>query len=252
MAKKVKKISNGNGLYTDMHIILDRSGSMENIRQSTIDGFNKFLNEQKMLPDKATISLYQFDDIYEVVYKNKDLQDAPDLNTTTFVPRNSTALLDAIGRTINGINTIKKPDKIVVVIITDGQENSSKEFIKTTIFDMIREKTNAGWAFVFLAANQDAIASGSSLGIFAQNSKNYVPDKHGTIAAYATASSCMRNYRTQISSLNSLDNEEVQANALFNWSADDDKSKTNVDTQNTIKGSTTVLLNPKILKNRII
>ena len=119
----------------DITIILDRSGSMESVKDDTIGGFNSFLAEQQKVAGEAVLSLVQFDDQYEVVYQDKDIRAADRLTEATFQPRGMTALLDAVGRTINAVGQrlaslpeTERPDKVVLVIMTDGFENSSHEF----------------------------------------------------------------------------------------------------------------------------
>ena len=115
---------------TDITMILDRSGSMGRIHEQVIRSFNDFLTEQKAVEGEAKISLIQFDNEYEVNYEGIDIQKAEDLNATTYMPRASTALNDAIGRTITNMKVRLKEtnEKVVVVITTDGMENASVEF----------------------------------------------------------------------------------------------------------------------------
>lgn len=161
--------------YTHITVILDRSGSMESIRDDTIGGFNTFLQQQKAEPGQATLTLVQFDtqDPYEVIHKFRPIAQIPPLTAETFVPRASTPLLDAMGR---GINDLAKciadlpepgrPGKVVMAFVTDGQENSSHEFSKRDIEQMVKEKTEkAGWQFVFLSADLAATADATQLGI---------------------------------------------------------------------------------------
>lgn len=197
--------------YTHISIVLDRSGSMQSIADDTIGGFNKFLQDQKKVSGKATVSLIQFDDVYEEVYIGKDLQEAKELTKETFVPRNQTALLDAIGKTINktgewlkNIPEAIRPGKVIFVIMTDGQENASKEFTRTQIFDMIKHQTDSyKWAFVFLGANQDAIQAGASMGIGKGSSWTYSATSDGTKKAFFSMSSGVSSMRS--SNLNAAD-----------------------------------------------
>lgn len=189
--------------YTDITVALDRSGSMEIIKDDTIGGFNQFLSDQKAVPGDATITLAQFDDQYEVVYSASDIQSVKALDSLTFVPRGSTALYDAIGRTI--IDTGKRleampedarPGKVIFVIVTDGQENASKEFRVDKISEMIgHQKTKYSWEFVFLGANQDAIFTAKNIGISAANAMTYAANSKGVHAVYATISSNMTAFR---------------------------------------------------------
>ena len=187
----------------DITIVLDRSGSMSSIRDDTIGGFNSFLEEQKAVPGSANLSLVQFDDKYEILYEGRRLQDAPLLSAQTFVPRGSTALLDAIGRTVNatGVRLAAQPDseragKILFVIMTDGQENASHEFSHRQVFDMItHQREKYQWEVVFIGANQDAVATGASYGIPQANALNYVATAAGTRGATATLSRATASFR---------------------------------------------------------
>jgi hypothetical protein len=185
-----------NTLSCDITVVLDRSGSMQSVRQDTIGGFNAFLGEQRKLPGQCTVSMVQFDDQYEPLYSGKPVQDAPPLSADNFVPRGMTALLDAIGRTINetgrrlaAMPEAHRPGKVLFVILTDGGENSSKEFTRQQVFDMIgHQKSVYSWDFVFLGANQDAISVGRSLNIADGSAMTYAANPVGTQAAFASAS----------------------------------------------------------------
>jgi hypothetical protein len=185
-------------------IVLDRSGSMGSVLDDTIGGFNRFIADQKATPGSATVTLCQFDNHYEVVYSAKPIADVPELTKETLVPRGSTALLDAIGRTINSTGDAlsampeaDRPGKVLFIIITDGQENASKEFSREKVFDMIsHQKSTYSWEFIFLAANQDAIASGATIGIGATNSMSFAANAQGTRSSYASLGANVRNYRT--------------------------------------------------------
>jgi hypothetical protein len=194
--------------YTHITVILDRSGSMESIRDDTIGGFNAFLDQQKAESGLATLTLAQFDtqDPYEVIHKFKPLGEVPSLTRETFVPRASTPLLDAMGRGINDLESSlaeiqeeEKPARVVIVIITDGQENSSREFRKEQIDKMIKEKQEkTAWQFVFLSADlaavDDAIAHGFSQGSTLSFDKN----SEGTRLAYISLSSTISSYRADL------------------------------------------------------
>ena len=168
----------------DRVFILDRSGSMETCRDDTIGGFNAFLREQQA--GGGTLTLVLFDHEYQVVYGNKPITDCPPLTAQTFVPRGSTALLDAIGRAIKAVPAGTQP---TVVILTDGQENASQQYTKAHIKDLIEEKTKAGWTFVYLGANQDAFAEAGTLGIRSECTVNYDPRR--TPEAFRVLSAAM-------------------------------------------------------------
>lgn len=149
-----------------IHFLLDRSGSMESCLKDTIGGFNAFVREQA---PTSTLSLYLFNNTFEIVYENKKIKDVEKLD---FRPRGGTALLDAIAQTIEQVeknNTQRWADLDdvgnVIVILTDGEENSSTKYTKGDINDMIATKKAQGWKFVFLGANQDAIKNAVDMGI---------------------------------------------------------------------------------------
>lgn len=188
--------------YTDITIILDKSGSMQSVKDDTIGGFNSFVEEQKRMKTNGCISLVQFNEKHEVTFKGNDISYCPSLNPSNYMPNGSTALLDAVGKTIidmgirlQSMPEHERPDKVIVVIMTDGHENASKEFKKTQINQMIshqREKYN--WQFVFLGANQDAIQEGSSLGVALGNSLTYFANTKGTQNAFRSLSQNVASY----------------------------------------------------------
>ena len=153
--------------------VLDRSGSMGSIIDDAIGGFNTFLETQKS-NDKCTsnMTVVLFDDHYDFLCQNKPVKEIEPFSRQTWVPRGSTALLDAIGKTIN--TTVKdvealdkkdQPERVIFVIVTDGQENASKEFQKSQVSDMIKDgREKRKWEFVFLAADEGGIQDGRSIG----------------------------------------------------------------------------------------
>jgi hypothetical protein len=186
--KKIKNLS-----QTEIVVVLDRSGSMSSIGQATVEGFNKFLDEQKNSEGEAFITLVQFDDRYEMDYQSLPVKDAtPLILGENFIPRGSTALFDAVGKTIEELNTDRD---VVFVIITDGEENSSKTYKREAIMKMIETQTEAGWKFLFLAANQDAIKAGGSIGIKGSNSINYSSNDNSTVNVFKNMSINMSKYR---------------------------------------------------------
>ena len=188
---------------TDITVVLDRSGSMASVRDDAIGGFNSFLEEQKAVPGSARMTLVQFDDQYEVIYECRDVQDAPPLSAQTFVPRGSTALLDAIGRTMTatGVRLAAlpeegRPEKVLLVVMTDGQENASREFSGSRIFDMItHQREKYAWEIVFIGANQDAVVTGASYGLPAASALNYDATPAGTRHALSVLSKATSKLR---------------------------------------------------------
>lgn len=192
--------------YTHISVILDRSGSMESVKSDTIGGLNKFLADQKACPGEATITLVQFDDRdpYEVINDCVPIKEAKDLTEATYTPRGWTPLLDAIGRGINDLGAKlaakskdQRPEKVLFVILTDGLENDSMEFSKAKILEMIRRQTETfKWQFMYLGANQDAIAVGMGMGIPKAASMQYTASPLGVAATFNSASSQACSYRS--------------------------------------------------------
>lgn len=189
---------------TDITIVLDRSGSMESVKSDTIGGFNNFLSSQQQNETEAAISLVQFDDQYETLYIDKDIRQADKLTERTFEPRGMTALFDAVGRTINSVgqrlanlDEAERPDKVLMVIMTDGLENASKEFSAEKISDMIKhQRNNYNWEFMFIGANQDAVLSAKQIGIATAASITYAANAEGTNLAFAQMASKINAYRS--------------------------------------------------------
>lgn len=185
---------------TTIVAVLDRSGSMGTVRSDAIGGFNTFLREQKANPQPADLRIVLFDSKYETLYSG-DIQEAPELTVDTFVPRGMTALLDALGKSINetGEHLAKlpedqRPNRVIFVILTDGEENASREFTREQVFDLItHQKEKYSWQFVFLAANQDAITTGKELGM--NFASSYASTKIGTRSAYETISAGLTKVR---------------------------------------------------------
>lgn len=189
---------------TEIICILDRSGSMSSIIRDSIGGFNSFLKSQKEQPGEAKVSIVFFDHEYNLFENAIDINKIKDLNSKTYVPRGNTALLDAIGTTINTIGERiqnekeeDRPEKVLVAILTDGEENSSTKFTKEIITKMIEhQKSHYKWDFVFLAANQDAIQAGAGIGINANSCFNYQANAVGTRSAYDNLATYSSNFRS--------------------------------------------------------
>jgi len=182
--------------------ILDRSGSMSSVRQETIDGFNKYVEAQKKNPWKTTMSLILFDDQYDVLYEELPIQDVELLNDNTFIPRGSTALYDAIGKTINTLGekisqSGEKNKAILVVIQTDGEENASREYDSKSIKTCIDEKTQNSWEFVYLGANQNVFLAASTLGIKKSNLVHYANSKVSVNKTYENLENASYRWATR-------------------------------------------------------
>jgi len=161
---------------------------MASVTEAAIAGFNEFLQDQQKTEGQARLTLVLFDDEYLIPYEGIPLQEAMPLDTTTFVPRGSTALLDAIGTTIDKLGAKleampepERPGQVIVAVFTDGYENASTSFTWQDVSRRILEQTNTyKWQFLFLGANQDAIATASRLNIHASHAANYTADGIGT------------------------------------------------------------------------
>jgi Mg-chelatase subunit ChlD len=186
--KNLKEEHMKNKKSIDIIVVLDRSGSMQSIKEQTISGFNEFLQDQKKNNKGASITLVQFDHEFEMVYEAREIKRARELNTMTYVPRGMTALLDAIGKTIKltrqrhkQLEKPDRPEKTIFVIITDGYENSSTVFTRQDIFKKITKMENKhNWDFVYLGANQDAIREAAHYGIKEKKAMTFAADAVGT------------------------------------------------------------------------
>ena len=192
-------------MKSEIICIIDRSGSMTSIAKDAIGGFNTFLEEQKRIPGEASLTFIQFNTEYEVVHENMPLNNVPVLDENTFRPRGATALLDAVGKTIDNtgkrladMSEENRPDKVIVAILTDGQENSSTQYNRSKVKEMIQhQKEQYQWEFIFLAANQDAFAEAISLGINTKDTFNFQATSVGTRSAYKNMSNAVSQYRTK-------------------------------------------------------
>lgn len=189
--------------FTSINVIIDRSGSMGNLATDTIGSFNTFLAEQKLVPGEAVFTLCTFNEESKLVHDFVKLGSVPDLNSKTYTPHGSTALLDAVGSTINSVGVKlaampeeERPSKVIFLIITDGQENASTDFSRAQVKEMIEHQRNTyQWEFVFMGANIDAVGEGMSLGIAQQNTLNYDASSAGTHELYRGVSDSMKTYR---------------------------------------------------------
>lgn len=232
---------------TDITVLLDRTGSMEPIRDDTIGGLNQFLEGQKAIPGNAVFSLIQFDsqDPFEVIHRARPIHQVPPLTAATYVPRAATPLLDAIGRTINdmgfrfnGMPESERPSKVILAIMTDGEENSSHEFTKDMIFDMIsRQRDTYKWEIVFLGANQDAIQVGRTLGMQPQNTMTYAYTTAGARNAFRSLHTNTTAYRSgMVGTMAFTPEQRTEQEGELKWQKDkqeSDKTPTPAETTST-------------------
>ena len=180
---------------TELVFIIDRSGSMHGLEGDTVGGFNATLEKQRALEGEVLVSTILFDHTFKVLHDRVSLNLISEMTEKDYCVGGSTALMDALGNTINHIGTIHKyareediPEHTVFVIITDGMENSSRSFDSEQIKDMIEEKKNRnGWEFIFLAANIDAASSAEKIGIDRTRTADYKATHAGTEEVYSMA-----------------------------------------------------------------
>jgi hypothetical protein len=166
---------------------------MYSLKDDATGGVNSFIEEQKALPGEAELTLVEFDDEYNVVYDGA-LDGAPVYKLS---PRGSTALLDAIGMTLSTVmKKSKKKDKVIVNVITDGAENSSREWDKAKIKSLMADCRKRGWEFLFLCANEEQMAEAQTWGFMAGQTQCYQTTSEGTRSAYNTLSSVTSLSRT--------------------------------------------------------
>lgn len=195
-------------MKTEIVLVLDRSGSMQTIWQNTIEGVNKFIADQRKEDGDCNLTIYQFDHEFDYEATSEDIQVYEYLTNKTYVPRGSTALHDAICEAIDTtrlkivtLDPEHRPDNVIFVIMTDGHENSSYKYTMLDVNKRISKMTNKGWDFVFLGANQDAIATAKGFGISAGKSMNIVASASGVGATYDSVSTYMSNVRSGAVSL---------------------------------------------------
>lgn len=206
MKKNIKKNikTNIKTNRTEVVFILDKSGSMAGLEADTIGGFNSMLAKQQKVDGDATITTVLFDDRYELLHDRCDIRHIKPITEKEYYVEGSTALLDAIGRTIRKIVNVQKhgsdeakADKVIFIIITDGCENASKEFSAKKVKSMIElEREKYGWEFIFLGANIDAIETANNYGINPDRAVNYMADAKGTAVSYASVSEAIHEMRT--------------------------------------------------------
>ena len=217
--------------FTDITIILDSSGSMGHLKAATIEGINSFIEEQKKVPGDGCWTLIEFSDennhrVYhknifpKVVFAGRPQASVYPLTDEDYHPWGGTALLDAVCMTIDNIgvrlSSLKeeeRPNRVLVVIITDGEENSSKHFNLQQMKDKITHQQNVyKWTFLFLGANQDSFSNAQSYGIPVGNAMNFAPTSQGVGMSYEMVSRSVRTWK--------LDGNETAADLLSSCEKD--------------------------------
>lgn len=202
--------------YTHIALLIDRSGSMISIKDDMEGGLESFIQKQKALDGECTLSVVQFDDQYEKIINFKDIKE---VDKIVIEPRGWTALIDAAckfinetGQTLNSLPESKRPEKVLFLIITDGYENSSREFKAEDLKEKIKhQEEKYKWEFVYLGANQDAFTVGSGYGISASKMSNFKGTKKSITTMFASVSDAAAVYRS------------ATADAAFNFTAEQQK-----------------------------
>lgn len=188
---------------TELVFILDKSGSMGGLEADTIGGYNAMLTKQQSVEGDCMITTVLFDNQYELLHDRIDIRAVSQISEKEYHVGGSTALLDAIGRTIHKIGNAQKhtaddfrAEKVMFVIITDGEENSSREYTAEKVKEQIEhQKSKYGWEFIFLGANIDAVETAGRFGISADRAQNFHADSEGVELNFRVMSEAVVAYR---------------------------------------------------------
>ena len=205
---------------TEIIFILDRSNSMSGLEADTIGGFNSMISRQKKEKGKAIVSTILFDDRIEILHDRIPLKEVNAITEEDYFVGGSTALLDAVGRSISHINSIHKvsrkedvPEKTLFIITTDGMENSSREYSYDKVKNLVEDqKMNKHWEFIFLGANIDAIKVAAEFGVSANRAARYESDSAGTKLNFDVMTSiisCARSCETASMMEEAFDRNEL-------------------------------------------
>ena len=229
---------------TEIAFILDRSGSMGHLTESTISGFNEFLEKQKNLPGEARLTTVLFDNNYELLHDGMDIREVRPITTRDYWTRGSTALYDAIGKTVDDIGARldatpeeERPAKVIVVITTDGYENSSWKYTRTDIKNKITHQTEKySWEFIFLGANIDSEEVAADIGICSANTADYIASDAGAFMMFSAVDAAVKSVRSTGSvsagwsnSLNDMSSDAVISSAKTYSDADAKINTSNAD-----------------------
>lgn len=211
-------------------VVLDKSGSMERISHTVISGFNEFLQAQKRIVDNSTMTMLSFSDNVEVVFSNKPISEIQELTSETYRPEGMTALNDAIGK---AITDYPWNNRTLMVIITDGEENSSSRFNGQSISQLIQTKTNEGWRFIYLCNNLGSASAGNNLGLTSARqglrnpaTQNLIADQEsfGTVLSQQlSVAACAYRTTSEVMAIDELNSgiSEMKIDTTMNTSPDD-------------------------------
>ena len=189
---------------TELVFLLDKSGSMAGLESDTIGGYNALLAKQGAIEEPCLITTVLFDNRYQLLHDRIDIRAVSPLTDEDYQVGGTTALLDALGRTLDKLISIQKrtrddyrADQVIFAIITDGLENSSRNYSPARIKAMVEKQEEAyAWEFIFLGANMDTIVTAGAYGIRPDRALDYLADRRGTELNYQILSETMGTFRT--------------------------------------------------------
>lgn len=202
MIKKWRGCSGMNTNVTEIIFLLDRSGSMAGLESDTIGGFNALVEKQCQLEGETILTTVLFDDKFEILWNGVDANTIKLTNKEYYV-RGTTALLDAVGKTILGVghrlawtSEVQRPSKVIFVITTDGMENASREFSYGKVKELIRhQQEKYGWEFIFMGANIDVAKEADRMGIKVEQAYNFEASEKGVACMYDMVSEVVAEKR---------------------------------------------------------
>lgn len=197
--------------------VLDESGSMGMVKSDTIGGFNEYLNSQRKNTDETKVTLCKFSYLVQNMYTNMPISEVSDLTEQTYIPSGGTALLDAIGDTIVNVDkyllTLDEKDRPTpfIVIMTDGEENSSRKYNNQMIKEMVDNREANEWVFMFLGANIDAFSQGSQFGMKSVNTAQYsTANMSDTMAVMGNVTTRLRGEKSR-----GISNDELYTKSFY-------------------------------------
>lgn len=204
--------------YAHIAVVLDRSSSMTAIRDATIAAFNDMLIEQKKQPGRADLTLVAFSDNVSWLRTGEPLQDSLPLTKETYIPGGNTALFDAIGKTIDvlglqisGLNEVHRPGRVLVVVLTDGEENASKQYDNERVRRMIeRQRSAYSWEFLFIGAEANTVLVARDIAVPQSNVIRYAATASGVKNSMSAMNNVVTSYRSGGSAAVPVDQQDVQ------------------------------------------
>lgn len=188
---------------TEIVCILDESGSMRSLRKDTVEGYNSFIDSQKEQEGEAKVTTILFNGESRILHDRIDVKEVPEMKKRDYSPRGSTSLLDALGSAIDRTGKIlsdtpeeERPSKVIFMIVTDGEENTSTEYTYQDVKDRVtHQQDKYSWSFIFVGANIDSYSEGMKLGFYENNISNYTANQIGTESLYKSISNAVCDYR---------------------------------------------------------